>query len=368
MREGYTTGSCATAAAKAAVIALRQVSPLPERVELTTPQGRKLSLPVRIRRGLDWAEAEVVKDAGDDPDITNGVTVQVTARLRPGPIELLAGRGVGIVTKPGLAVTVGQPAINPVPRAMIIKEVAALLEPGQGVELTISIPGGEELAVRTLNPRLGIVGGLSILGTTGIVRPMSVEAFRASLIPQVKVALATGQETLVLTPGRLGQRRALERYGFAEEAVILTSNFIGDLLEACADAGAKRVLLWGHVGKLVKVAGGIFYTHNRVADGRLEIVAAHLAASGVGSEIIRAVLAAPTVEASLEIVRANGPLDFWDGLAALAGQRATDFVGKRLLVGVAFLNLKGDIIGRDPLARQIMSDGSAGLFLRLAEY
>jgi len=271
-------------------------------------------------------------------------------------VQILAGSGVGIVTKPGLPVPVGEPAINPVPRAMILTEAAQLLEPGQGVELTVSIPGGEELARRTLNPRLGIKGGLSILGTTGIVEPMSVEAFRSALVPQVNVALAAGHETLVLTPGRMGQRRAVENYGFPEEAVILTSNFIGHLLEACADAGVKRVLLWGHAGKLVQVAGGIFYTHSRVADGRLEIIAAHLAAGGAGAEAVRADLASPTVEAALEIVRGSGPADFWDLLAGRASRRAGEFVHERLKVGTAFLNLKGEIIGRDMAARQIMGE------------
>jgi len=355
LREGYTTGSCAAAAAKAAIMALWGEF-LPDRIKINTPGGRELCLPVQVVREQDWAEAVVIKDAGDDPDITNGIEVHVAARLCPGPVRLLAGRGVGTVTRPGLAVSVGEPAINPVPRTMILNEAAQLLEPGQGVELTISIPGGEELARRTLNPRLGIVGGLSILGTTGIVEPMSVEAFRSALVPQVGMARAAGHETLVLTPGRMGQRRAVEDYGFVEEAVILTSNFIGHLLEACADAGVKRVLLWGHAGKLVKVAGGIFYTHSRVADGRREIIAAHLAAGGAGAEAVREVLASPTVEAALEIVRGSGQADFWDLLAGRASRQAGDFVHNRLAVGTALLNLKGEVIGRDVIARQIMEE------------
>ncbi|MDN5347359.1 MAG: cobalt-precorrin-5B (C1)-methyltransferase [Clostridia bacterium] len=355
MRKGYTTGSCAAAAAKAAVLALRQDS-LPEWVTITTPGGQELRLPVQVERGEGWAEAVVIKDAGDDPDITHEVAVHVRAQLRPGPVQIRAGRGVGIVTRPGLAVPVGEPAVNPVPRAMITAAVTPLLPPGEGVELTISIPRGEELARRTLNPRLGIEGGLSILGTTGIVEPMSVEALQASLITQVGVALAAGHKTLVLTPGRMGQCRAVQGYGFPEEVVILTSNLIGDLLEACANAGVKRVLLWGHAGKLVKVAGGIFNTHSRVADGRREIIAAYLAAGGAPAKMVRGVLEAPTVEAVLELVQSYGQNGIWDLLARQASRQAQEFVRKRLTVGTALLNLKGEIIGRDEVARQIMEE------------
>lgn len=355
LRKGYTTGSCAAAAAKAAVLALRQESP-PDGVTIAVPGGQELHLPVKVVKDGDWAEGVVIKDAGDDPDITDGVSVCVKARLCPGPVRILAGSGVGTVTRPGLAVPAGEPAINPVPRAMINAAVTPLLQPGQGVELTVSIPGGEELAKRTLNPRLGIQGGLSILGTTGIVEPMSVEAFKSSLVPQVSMSLAAGHRTLVLTPGRMGQRRAVETYGFVEEAVILTSNFIGHLLEACAEYGVERVLLFGHIGKLVKVAGGIFYTHSRVADARREIVAAYLAADGAGAEAVREVMASPTVEAVLEIVKSCGREGFWDYLAGEASRRAGEFVHGRLTVGTVFLNLKGGVIGRDEVARQIMEE------------
>ncbi|MHB1042652.1 MAG: cobalt-precorrin-5B (C(1))-methyltransferase CbiD [Eubacteriales bacterium] len=355
LRKGYTTGACAAAAAKAAVLALRQASP-PGCVTITAPGGRELDLPVKVVKGKDWAEGVVIKDAGDDPDITDGVAVHVRARFCPGLVRILAGAGVGAVTRPGLAVPVGEPAINPVPRAMINAAVTPLLKPGQGVELTVSIPGGEELARRTLNPRLGIRGGLSILGTTGIVEPMSVEAYKTSLAPQVSVAVAAGHRTLVLTPGRMGQRRAVESYGFTEEAVVLTSNFIGHLLEACAGSGVERVLLFGHAGKLVKVAGGIFYTHSRTADARREIVAAHLAAGGAGAQTVREVLASNTVEEIMGLVKSGGREDFWDLMAAEASRRAGEFVRDSLTVGSAFLNLKGDLIGRDAVARQIMEE------------
>ncbi|MGI9953209.1 cobalt-precorrin-5B (C(1))-methyltransferase CbiD [Moorellaceae bacterium AZ2] len=360
LRKGYTTGTCAAAAARAAVKALWSRGTDEDRVRVTLPQGKEIELPVTVRRGDGWAEATVIKDGGDDPDITHGAAVQVRARPGGQGITLKAGRGVGTVTLPGLAVPVGEPAINPVPRAMICEAVRDFIPLGQGVELTISIPGGEELARHTLNPQLGIVGGLSILGTTGIVEPMSEEAFRSSLLPQIDIARASGYEAVVLTPGRRGQRQAVEGYGLPERAVVLTGNFIGDLVKACAERGLKKVLLWGHVGKLVKVAGGIFHTHSRIADARREIVAAWTAAWGLPEGVVQAILSANTVEAVLAILRGAWEetrcREFWDHLASIASKRSRELVCGGLEVGTAFLDLAGRIIGQDGEARRIMEE------------
>ncbi|MDN5345172.1 MAG: cobalt-precorrin-5B (C1)-methyltransferase [Clostridia bacterium] len=360
LRRGYTTGTCAAAAARAAALTLWQGREVRE-VTLTLPRGEVVTLPVKVQRGLDWAEAVVIKDAGDDPDVTNGVSIHVRACRRGEGLRLLGGTGIGRVTRPGLAVPPGEAAINPVPRQMITAAVADVTPPGAGMELEISIPGGEELARRTLNPRLGIAGGLSILGTTGIVEPMSEEAYRTSLVPQIDVALASGQQGLVLTPGRLGQRQAEERYHLPAGAVVLTSNFIGYMLEACAARGVKKVLLWGHGGKMIKVAGGIFYTHSRLADARQEILAAWAAAQGAPQGAIRLLLEANTVEAAQGIIRDYGlGREFWDSLAARASQRAMALVHGNLTVGTALLNLQGDIIGWDGTARQMLEGWAHG--------
>ncbi|BCV21176.1 cobalt-precorrin-5B (C(1))-methyltransferase CbiD [Moorella sp. Hama-1] len=357
LRRGYTTGTCAAAAARAAALALWRGETV-HRVALTLPRGEKITIPVTLlHKDADEAEAMVIKDAGDDPDVTDGAAVHVRAWKQAKGLVLRGGEGIGTVTRPGLAVPVGEPAINPVPRAMINNAVADLVPTGQGLELEISIPRGEELARRTLNPRLGITGGLSILGTTGIVEPMSEEAFRTSLVPQIDVALAAGWETLALTPGRLGQRHAEEKYCLPATAVILTSNFIGYLLEACAERPVKRVLLWGHAGKLVKVAGGIFYTHSHIADARQEIIAARAAAAGASRELVQQILAATTVEAVQELLRGTDlEPGFWDSLAARASQRAMALVHGALTVGTALLDLQGEIMGLDAAARQIMGD------------
>lgn len=364
LRQGYTTGACAAAAARAAVKALGSKGGPENTVRITLPQGQEIELPVTVHRGEGWAEATVIKDAGDDPDITHGVAVKVKARLQESGLTLRAGEGVGIVTRPGLAVPVGEPAINPGPRAMIREAVKDLIPPGRGVELIFSIPGGEELARRTLNPHLGIEGGLSILGTTGIVQPMSEEALRESLLPQIDVARAAGYDTLLLTPGRVGRRHAVEGYGLPAGVVILTSNFIGYILEACAERGVRRILLWGHAGKLVKLAGGIFYTHSRIADARREIVAAHAAAWGASPEVVQAMLTATTVEAIFTILEQTFEREryfaFWHHLAELASKRARELVHGALEVGTAFLDLQGRIMGQDGRARAILGEWRNG--------
>ncbi|MGB9802405.1 cobalt-precorrin-5B (C(1))-methyltransferase CbiD, partial [Desulfofundulus sp.] len=246
LRNGITTGACAAAAARAATELLFH-GRKPARVVLVNPAGQALTVPIHLVEEIrGGTRAVVIKDGGDDPDVTHGLPIVVEARPAPVGTILRGGDGIGRVTKPGLAVAVGEPAINPIPRQMIKEAVVSILPPEQGVELIISVPGGELVAKRTLNPRLGIVGGISILGTTGIVRPMSEEAFKDSLLPLLDIARAAGYDQVVLTPGRLGARIAVEKCGFPLDAVVEMSNFVGFMLESCAEKGFSSVLLWGH--------------------------------------------------------------------------------------------------------------------------
>ncbi|MEW6770505.1 MAG: cobalt-precorrin-5B (C(1))-methyltransferase CbiD [Bacillota bacterium] len=353
LREGYTTGVCAAAAAKAAALLLF-TGEAPARVVVATPAGRKLDLPVaEAVAGEGWARCGVVKDAGDDPDVTDGLTICATVRPAAAGVVLRGGEGIGVVTRPGLPVPVGEPAINPVPRALILQEVAAVLPPGRGAEVTISVPGGEKVAERTFNPRLGIVGGISILGTTGIVRPMSEEAYRDSLACILNVAAAEGHRRLVLTPGRTGEKIAVERYGFPAPAVVQVSNFVGFMLERAAKAGIKEVLLWGHFGKLVKVAGGIFNTHSRVADGRLEILAALAAAEGASPVTVAQLLMFATVEEALPVLAGAGLGRVFAVAARRVSLRAAAYVQNRLKVGTVLLDRDGAILGQDKAAGEI---------------
>ncbi|WP_425061349.1 cobalt-precorrin-5B (C(1))-methyltransferase CbiD [Sporomusa carbonis] len=353
MRKGITTGTCAAAAAKAAVMAWQGQHVAA--VEVISPQGITLVAPVAESQAIaGGGVASVIKDAGDDPDITHGAQIVAEVIVTDDPeIVIKAGEGVGTVTKPGLAVPVGQPAVNPGPRTMITKAVFDCLPPGKGAVVTVSVPGGEKLAARTLNPILGIVGGLSIIGTTGIVEPMSEEAFKNSLVPQISVVKALGYQDIVFAPGKIGQDIAVNRYGLPAAAVVQTSNFIGHMLENAAKYGMHRVLLFGHLGKIVKVSAGIFHTHNRMADARLETIAAYLAASGAPQAAIEEVLASTTTEAVMPIIARYNMTGVYNLLAERASMRATRYVFGDLTVGTVIVTLQGEILGLDRTAREI---------------
>jgi len=359
LKSGITTGSCSAAAAKAALLAC--LGDVPIVVQIETPQGICLSVPVLTAQAVDGGgRASIIKDAGDDPDITHGVEIVAEVQLTPGQpqISFQAGAGIGTVTLPGLQIPVGQPAINPAPRQMIESALRPLLPEGTGAVVTISIPEGEKLARRTLNPTLGIVGGLSIIGTTGIVEPMSEEAFKNSLKPQISVAKALGFQSIVMVPGKIGQDFAVHRYGLPAAAVVQTSNFIGFMLESAAEFGIKDILLFGHLGKLVKVAGGIFHTHNRMADARMETLAAYMAAEGAPQEAVRSVLACTTTEAAIPILLQYNLESVYSVLAARASIRAQRFIFEDAAVGTAIVSMKGDMLGLDETARRI--GGSLG--------
>lgn len=352
MRFGYTTGTCATAAVKAAILAWH--NKICEKVEVKLPQGDQLVIPLAtVRKTAKGGYASVIKDAGDDPDITNGITViaEVVVEDELG-VRICGGKGIGTVTKPGLAIAVGEPAINPVPRQMIKSVAQMLLPPGRGCTITISIPGGELLAKKTLNPTLGIEGGISVIGTTGIVRPMSEEAFKHSLAPQISVAKAAGYSTLIFVPGKIGENAAVQ-CGLPRQAIVQTSNFIGYMLEQAADQKIAKVLLFGHLGKLVKVAAGIFHTHNRVADGRLETIAAYLAADGASAKVIQSILECTTTEAAMAIIAADCREKIYKKLAERATLRAERYIFSELTIGTVIVTLKGEILGFDENARGI---------------
>lgn len=349
LRTGVTTGTCAAAAAKAAVKLLFDSGMTDEFVTVEILDEFRLTLPLALReKSGGVARAGVIKDAGDDPDITNGILVVAEARKLSSPeICLSGGEGVGRVTKPGLAIPPGEWAINPVPRRQILEHIQAVLPQGYGVAVTISVPGGEQLARRTLNPELGIIGGISILGTTGIVEPMSLEACKRSLVPQIDVALAAGERRLVLTPGKMGKRNALALLPVRAEAVLITSNFIGYLLRACAVKGVEGVLLFGHLGKLVKVAAGIADTHSSVADGRREVLVAHAALQGLPKEALLALMNHGTAEESAKYLLTRQWQCVLEAVAAEAARRAERMAGGDLRVGCMLLNLAGEILAVD---------------------
>jgi cobalt-precorrin-5B (C1)-methyltransferase len=353
MRSGITTGTCAAAATKAALLAWR--GELPATVDVVSPQGQIINVKIATSQRLSsGGKASIIKDAGDDPDVTHGTIISAEIVIdETNEIILQAGVGVGIVTKPGLSVAIGQPAINPGPRKMIMQAIQDVLPAGHGVTVTISIPEGEKLAKRTLNPTLGIIGGLSIIGTTGIVEPMSEEAFKNSLSPQISMVKALGYDQVVFAPGKIGQDIAINKYNIPAETVIQTSNFIGHMLESAVHYGMKQVLLFGHLGKLVKVAAGIFHTHNRVADARFETLAAYMAALGAPQQAIQEILACNTTEAAMPIIAQYKLHDVYRVIAEKASNRAERYVFGDLKVGTAMITLQGDLLAVDNTAREI---------------
>lgn len=292
LRTGYTTGACAAAAAKAAALALAGGIPSPPDVEIELPGGRRARFPLLRCRRLDaqTAVASVRKDAGDDPDVTHGMEIVATVSWgATGDIDFAGGEGVGTVTKPGLQVPPGEPAINPVPRHMIRAAVRSVTD--RPLRVTISIPGGAAAAARTFNPRLGVVGGLSILGTTGIVRPYCARALRDALVCAFDVAAACGIRAPVLTPGNIGATAARAQFVLRDEQLIEVNNEWGFALDQAAARSFAAVLLVGHPGKLAKLAEEHWQTHSAHAASAAPFVAA-LAMETFG----RVIPASPTVE------------------------------------------------------------------------
>lgn len=319
MRCGYTTGTCAAAAAKAAAQMLLSGRKVTE-VSVRTPSDITLTLPVcEIQMKAHAVSCAVQKDSGDDPDITNKILifaevsyiynssniVNDTAAVKPQMI-VDGGVGIGRITKKGLARPVGAAAINPVPLKMIeaaLKETAEAFGYEGGLQAVISAPQGVEIAKKTFNPQLGITGGISILGTSGIVEPMSEQALIDTIRTEMKMHLADGEQTLLITPGNYGQDFLHETLKIELKRSIKCSNFIGDTIDMGCELGAKGMLFVGHIGKLVKLGAGIMNTHSKMADGRMEILAACAVRAGAGIEAVRNILDCVTTDAALELLK-----------------------------------------------------------------
>ena len=306
LRCGFTTGTCAAlAAAGAAELLLKGAAP--ETVKLVTPKGIEVEVvPETVFRSGDTACCSIIKDAGDDPDVTDGMTVMAAVSRIPKGFEIDGGDGVGKVTRPGLDQPVGAAAINSVPRRMIRAAAAAVCEetgyPG-GLRIVISIPGGEERARQTFNPHLGIEGGLSVLGTSGIVEPMSEQALVETIALEIRQAACTQRQKLILTPGNYGLDFLKQQSGcLSRVPYVRCSNYIGDAVDMTVSGGFREILLVGHIGKLVKLAAGIMNTHSHMADGRREIFCAHAAACGAPAEICRGLMAQISTDGCLEVL------------------------------------------------------------------
>ncbi len=339
MRTGFTTGTCAAAAAKAATMALCG-DPLPGRVEIALPDNTRVTLPVEAFGGNGHAvTASVRKDAGDDPDVTDGcLVVASVAWSESGEFTIRNGDGVGVVTKPGLSIPPGQPAINPVPRRMIHDAVNEVSE--RPVSVTISIPGGQELAEKTFNPRLGVVGGLSILGTSGIVRPFSTPALRDALKCALNVATACKVSSPVFVPGRIGAKAARKYFRIPEEQLIEVGNEWGFILDEAGNAGFDRLLVLGHPGKLAKLATGEWDTHSARSKSAQPFVE-QLAEEVLG----RSLPESRTVEGIFSVLEEKDAGKLAEELAYRIRQAVSDRLSARFPVSVLLVNMRGEILG-----------------------
>ena len=306
MRFGYTTGSCAAAACKGATEILLG-GKLQETVTLMTPKGILLTLELKdIQIETDKVTCAIRKDAGDDPDTTNGILVYATVeKTKEQGITLDGGIGVGRVTKAGLSQKIGEAAINPVPKSMILRaatEIAEKYDYEGGLKIIIAVPEGVEIGKKTFNPRLGIVGGISILGTSGIVEPMSEAALVQSIRVEMKQHFSQGEEYLLVTPGNYGADYLREHMNLLYEKNIKCSNYVGETIDMAIDMGVKGILFIAHIGKFVKVAAGIMNTHSHSADARMEVLASNAIRAGAPLECAKEILNASTTDEALDIL------------------------------------------------------------------
>lgn len=348
LRTGFTTGACAAAAALAAARALADGA-VPAAVELRLPNGTPARFRIaRGELGAGTATCAVVKDAGDDPDATHGAEIVATVVLRDEPgVEVRGGPGVATVTKPGLGLPVGGPAITAVPRRHVAEAVASALPPRKGAVVEITVPRGEELAKQTLNARLGLLGGISILGTTGIVRPFSTAAWGASVMRAVDVAAAAGLGEVVLSTGARTEAAAMrERPELPETAFIQAGDCIGIGLSRAARRGIARVRLFAMVGKLAKVAAGLMQTHASKGEVDTRLLSRLAGDAGAPDDLRVAIERATTARHALELVEAAKLDRFPKALCAAAAERCAAHVRGRLSIEVVLIGFDGEALGR----------------------
>jgi cobalt-precorrin-5B (C1)-methyltransferase len=352
LRTGYTTGACAAAAAKAATRCLVRNTVLTE-IETTLPNRSRVTFALkRCDRLGSRAICSVIKDAGDDPDCTNGAELVAEVELAPvAGVAIHGGPGVARVTKPGLGLDVGSVAITPIPRrnltAMVEEELAG--SPHPGAIVTLSVPGGEEMARQTINERLGLVGGISILGTTGIVKPYSTAAFRVSVVQAIDVAAQQGLDEVVLTTGGKSEQFAMKLYpGLPEAAFIQVGDFIGDALKRCARCGVARADIVGMMGKLSKMADGKMMTHAAGSQVNMELLATLAAGLGAGEALCAAIRQANTARHVLELCAEAGVIDLTTEVCRKVVEHGTRHAGGKVEVHADLVDFDGTLLGRYP--------------------
>ncbi|ENM5738125.1 cobalt-precorrin-5B (C(1))-methyltransferase [Vibrio mimicus] len=359
-RKGYTTGSCATAAAKvAALMVMRQQ--LIHQVSIVTPSGVALNLNVEDASvELHSAVAAIRKDGGDDVDATHGMLIyaQVTVNETE-TIEILGGEGVGVVTRMGVGLPVGVAAINKTPRHTIEQEVREVIGPNKGAVVIIFAPEGKERAERTYNSRLGIENGISIIGTSGIVTPMSEESWKRSLAIELEQKRALGHDKIVLVPGNHGERFVQQHLNIEQDIVVTMSNFVGYMLQEANRLNFEHVLIVGHLGKLIKIAAGVFHTHSHIADARLETLVTHLALLNAPHDLLRQIYQCLTTEEALELIEEHGYQTVYNNIAQEIESRVAamlKYAKHQFKCDVVLFSFDNQVLGSNRSVEQIMED------------
>jgi len=359
LRTGYTTGTTATAATKGALYALISGKPV-DYVTVSLPKGRTASLKIAwTRREFDCrVTCAAIKDGGDDPDATHGAEICSTVSFgeRPNEINIDGGKGVGRVTKPGLGLEIGSAAINPIPMMMLeqaVREVARDQLESQGIKVTISVPNGEEIAKKTDNPRLGILGGISILGTTGIVLPYSTASFAASIRQGLDVAIAMGANSVILTTGGRSEDFAKAIYNLPDHCFIQMGDFAGYSIRQCANRPTlRRVIIAGFIGKLTKMAMGVKQTHVAGSHVDMEFMAQLAAECGATENVIKEIHSANTARHVSEIISQNNVMDYYDHVCKRVYEQMNEHAKGQLPIEVILFEFNGKVIGKYPKKNQ----------------
>ncbi|GAU76897.1 cobalt-precorrin-5B (C(1))-methyltransferase CbiD [Fusibacter sp. 3D3] len=358
LKMGYTTGACATAAAKAALLVMlspdQKTRLLNEGIEILNTEGTSLTLPIAdiVLHEKDSCSCTIIKDAGDDYDVTSGLEIIADVKLIKtfNYIKIEGGEGVGRVTKPGLQCPVGSAAINPTPLQMLKDNLNAIKPNHLGVEVLIRVPEGLEISKKTFNERLGVQGGISIIGTTGIVKPMSEDAFMASIHAEIKQKYTLCPDLLVLVPGKHGENfcfNALNKHNLNinRDQIVQMSNFVGFSLQSAVSLGFKKILLVGHVGKLVKIAGGIFNTHSKVADAKSEIICCQLALDRAPLELIEACFNANTTDEISDLLYETVYLKSFQTLTQRAKSKCEVYIHDAAQIDIIMYDMKSRVLG-----------------------
>ena len=351
LRTGFTTGTCAAAGAKAGMLAIKEQKNI-DTVDVLLPRGTFAKIQIiKCEFQSSSAICTVIKDGGDDPDVTHGaeIVTRISLEGNPKQICIQGGKGVGKVTKPGLGLEIGKHAINPVPKKMIeqsVREIGKEMLHDTGILVTVSVPNGEKIALKTDNPRLGIIGGISILGTSGIVTPFSTASYAAAIRQNIQVASAMNDDTVVLTTGGRSEEYAMKTIKLADHCFVQIGDFSGYAIRECAKNGIKIVYIMGFIGKLAKMAAGVKQTHVKGSKVDMKLLAEIAQKNGADEKTVKRILEANTARHVLEIIQEDKIAGFFDEICHVVQDRMMEHSEKKIKINVILFDFHGAILGR----------------------